>query len=331
MDRGVVLLTAADVDGLLGTEEAIEAVEGAFRSWGLGEADPPGVLGVPVSSGGFHIKAAVLRRQRGYFAAKTNGNFPENPRLHHIPSIQGVIVLADAETGTPLSVMDSIRITELRTAAATAVAARHLARPDSGVATLVGCGAQAASQLRALTVVRPISKVRVLDADPDRAQDFAARMSKELGIAVERATDLRGAVGEGDICVTCTTSRRPFLSREMVAPGAFVAAVGADSEEKHEIDPELLGTSKVIVDSLTQCAAIGDLHHALDAGAMKREDVYAELGDVVAGRVEVRISDDEVIVFDSTGIALQDVACAALVFERAVEQGRGERVRLAPT
>jgi len=326
--EGVVVLTAADVDELLGAEEAIEAGEEAFRRWGIGVAPPPGVLGVHVPGGGFHIKAAVMTGERDYFAAKTNGNFPGNPAGHGLPSIQGLLVLADARVGTPLAVMDSTRITELRTAAATAVAARRLARVDATVLTLVGCGAQASSQLRAVAAVRSLAEVHVLDVDREKAERFAAEARRRLGIPVLVSTDLRRSVQMSDLCITCTTARTPFLETDMVPAGGFVAAVGADNEEKHEIHPELMRVSKVVVDSLAQCRRIGDLHHAVESGAMSEHDVHAELGDILAGTRVGRTSDEEIFVFDSTGTAIQDVACAAMVFERALERGHGVAVRM---
>jgi alanine dehydrogenase len=141
-------------------------------------------------------------------------------------------------------------------------------------------------------------------------------------------SDLALATRDSDISVTCTTSRRAILHPGDVRAGSFVAAVGADNPEKQEIEPALLAASTVVVDVLEQCATIGDLHHALDAGVMTRADVHAELGEIVAGRRPGRAADDEIIVFDSTGTALQDVAAAALVYERAVAAGRGARVNL---
>lgn len=325
----MVIVGGADVERLLPIEECIDAVEDAFRRLGLGEVDPPGVMGVHVPNGGFHVKAASLRAGRHWFAAKTNGNFPANPERHGLPSIRGVLFLADADDGTPLAVMDSMRITELRTAAATAVAARHLARADAAVVTLVGCGAQARSHLRALAVVRPLARVHLLDRDEARARALAERMRNELGIPVDATADLGRAVAASDIVVTCTTSRVPILDERALRPGLFIAGVGADNPHKQELAPRLLRAASVVVDSLAQCAEIGDLHHALEAGAMTRDDVHAELAAVVARRALGRTGADESFVFDSTGTALQDVASAALVYQRAVAEGDGLRVSLA--
>jgi ornithine cyclodeaminase/alanine dehydrogenase-like protein (mu-crystallin family) len=239
-----------------------------------------------------------------------------------------VIALFDADRGELLALLDSIEITSRRTAAATAVAAKHLARADAAVATIVGCGEQGRSQLRALCCVRPIRAARAVDADAARAAAYAGEMSRELGVDVTPASDVRAAARECDVCVTCTPSRRPLLDVGDVSPGTFVAAVGADAPEKQEIAPALLATSAVVVDVLAQCAAFGDLHHAIEAGLMRREDVRAELAAIVAGEAAGRRSDDEVVIFDSTGTALQDVAAAALVYERALAAGAGMRVAL---
>ena len=322
---GTLLLTRRDVAALLSLEACISAVEAAFRLHGEGGAAPPGILGVPAQDGGFHIKAACLGR---YFAAKVNANFPGNPARHGLPTIQGVIVLSDAGTGAPLALMDSMEITTLRTAAATAVAATRLALEGAQVATIVGCGVQGRVQLRALAAVRPITLAYAVDADAAGAAAFATEMSTLLGIEVRASNDLAAAAPASDIIVTCTPSRRALLGRADVRPGAFVAAVGADNEEKQELEPALLASSTIVADVLEQCATIGELHHALDAGLVTRASVHAELGEIVAGRKPGRRSALEVIVFDSTGMALQDVAAAAKVYERARDTGTGTTLRL---
>lgn len=326
--RWPIALTRRDIAELLDLDSCIAAVEQAFRLHGSGRADPPGVLGVPLPDGGFHIKAGVLRLARAYFAAKINANFPANPTRHGLPTIQGVIMLADAELGTPLALLESSEITALRTAAATAVAAKHLARPDAGRVTIVGCGVQGQAQLRALARVRRLETVHVCDRDAVRAQAFARELGTELGLAVRAADDVARVARVSDIVVTCTPARRPVLGRDDVAPGAFVAAVGADHPEKQELDPALVASSTLVVDVLEQAATLGDLHHALAAGVVTRDHVHAELGEVVAGRKPGRRSPEETIVFDSTGMALQDVAAAAAVYERAVQAGRGLPVPL---
>jgi ornithine cyclodeaminase/alanine dehydrogenase-like protein (mu-crystallin family) len=324
---GTLVLRRDDVRRLLGMRECISAVERAFQRHAAGETIPPNVVGAHVEGGGFHVKTAGLLSaptgERPVFAAKVNANFPGNPDRNGLPTIQGVIALFDAIDGRLLALLDSIEITSVRTAAATAVAAKYLARSDSAIVTVCGCGEQGRSQLRALTCVRPVRRAMAFDVNTERAEAFARQMSEELGIEVTAVRELGRATLRSDIWVTCTPSRRWFLGREHVAPGTFIAAVGTDNPDKQEIEPQLLATSAVVADMLDQCAMIGDLHHALDAGVMRREDVRAELAEIVSGQKPGRESRDEIVVFDSTGTALQDAAAAALVYDRARAAGIG--------
>jgi len=329
--RPLLSISAAEVHELLDPRSCIDAVERAFRLLGEGRAQPPAVCGLHLDGGGFHVKAAVMDDESGgrWFAAKVNANFPGNPRQRGLPTIQGALLLMDAVSGEPRALMDSASLTALRTAAATAVAVRWLARPDAATATLVGCGVQGRAHLEFLAAVMPnLRSLRLYDADGE-ALRAALAAAVALGITAEAADDLAAACRASDVCVTCTPSRRPLLDAGDVSPGAFVAGVGADNEEKHELAPELLARAAVVTDVLAQCERMGDLHHAIAAGVLRREDVRAELGEVIAGRRPGRTSADEVVVFDSTGMALQDVAAAVVVYERAVAAGRGTPLPLA--
>jgi alanine dehydrogenase len=323
---GTLLLTRKDVAELLPLSDCIQAVEQAFQLQGEGRAPAPGVLGVRAQGGGFHIKTGILPLSRNYFAAKTNANFPGNP-ARGLPTIQGVILLFDADNGQVLAATDSMEITTLRTGAATAVATKYLARKDSRTATICGCGNQGRVQLRAIRHACPLEKAFAWDIKKDAAERFALAMAAELGIAVTAVDDLPAALRQSDLCVTCTPAKEFFICERDVPPGMFIAAVGADNEDKQELDPALLGTkNKVVADVVAQCAAIGDLHHALTAGTATVSGVYAELGEIVCGKKAGRISEEEITIFDSTGMALQDVASAALVYEKAVTAGKGMRL-----
>ncbi|HZQ70921.1 MAG TPA: ornithine cyclodeaminase family protein [Terriglobales bacterium] len=321
----ILFLSATDVNSLLTLDECIAAVEQAFRIHGQGEAIPPGVLGMHLPKGGFHIKAGALPP---YFAAKLNANFPGNPG-HGLPTIQGIIVLCNAENGVPLAFMDSRDITSLRTAAATAIAARHLARADSRIATICGCGTQGRVQLAAICSVLQLQAAFVFDQNSSRASNFARELGPQLHLETTAADNLADAVRRSDICVTCTTSEEPLFGPEIVGDGVFIAAVGADNPHKAEIHPALMARSKIVCDVIEQCATIGDLHHALDAGLVNRAKVHAELGEIVTGRKPGRESEDEIIIFDSTGMALQDGAAAALVYEKACSRGIGTALHLS--
>jgi alanine dehydrogenase len=237
-------------------------------------------------------------------------------------------VLADATDGRPLAIMDSIEITIQRTGAATALAARHLARSEARVATICGCGAQGRIQLRALLAARPLKRVWAVDLDVAIATRFAAEMQAATGVDVV-VGDLQTAMRSSDICVTCTTSKAWFLGREHVRPGTFVAAVGADNPEKQEIEPALLAQSALVVDSVAQCAEIGELHHAIKAKIATPDYVRATLGEVIAGLRTGRAAQEETIVFDSSGIAIEDVAAAVVVYEAALRENRGLRFAIA--
>jgi alanine dehydrogenase len=325
----ILVLAPQEIRELLTIDECIVAVENAFRLLGEDKTLPQAVLSMHTPTGGFHVKAGILHLGRPYFAAKVNGNFPENPEHFGLPTIQGVIILCDAEKGCPLAMMDSRDITSLRTGAATAVAAKYLARRDSRVVTICGCGNQGRIQLKALSRVCRLQSVRAFDQNEDQALRFAEELSADLAITVTSVADLAAAVRQSDICVTCTPSREPLLRVQDVTPGTFIAAVGADNPQKQELQTELMASSKIVADMLEQCAAMGDLHHALEAGAVTLGDVHAELCEVVTGKKLGRESDEEIIIFDSTGMALQDVATAALVYEKAVRHGVGYRLEFA--
>jgi alanine dehydrogenase len=323
-----LVLTRDDVASVLTIEDCTRAVERAFRMYGEGRTSPPGVLGVSGANGGFHIKAGVLELNRPYFAAKVNANFPQNAQRFGLPLIQGVIVLCDAKNGSPLALMDSIEITIQRTGAATAVAAKYLARPDSRLITICGCGNQGRVSLRALSSLFTFAEVFAYDLNDEAARIFAGEMSAETKLKINAVDDLEAAISRSDIVVTCTPANQFFLRRDWVPPGAFIAAVGADNENKQELQPQLLAESRVVVDILDQASTIGDLHHAIAAGLMTKDQVYAELGEIVAGRKVGRSSGDEIMVFDSTGMALQDVVVAAAVYEESLKQKLGQTFNL---
>jgi ornithine cyclodeaminase/alanine dehydrogenase-like protein (mu-crystallin family) len=321
--EGTRLLRRSDIESLLSLRDCIDAVDEIFRLQGEGRVPAPGILGVRATGGGLHVKAGLLPGNRNYFVAKLNANFPGNNARFGLPTVQGVIVVFDAESGAPLAILDSIDITLKRTAAASAVAAKHLARRESSVATICGCGQQGRAQLRAVGLVLPLTKIYAFDIHEGAAINFRNELSPELKIDIELVRDLPSAIQKSDVCITCTTANKSFVCKEDVSPGTFIAAVGADNEDKQEIDSSLIASAKVVADSLQQSCAIGDVHHAIAHGLMRKEDVYAELCEIVAGQKVGRVADDEIIVFDSTGIAIEDAVAATAVYERALPDGIG--------
>jgi ornithine cyclodeaminase/alanine dehydrogenase-like protein (mu-crystallin family) len=331
-DQTTLILTRRDIAGLMTPADYQTAVAAAFEAVARGRGASPAPMQLLGPDGGFHVKGAgfaggELAGEAAAFAAfKVNGNFPSNPARRGLPTIQGAIVLCDGEDGRVLAVMDSIEVTLRRTAAATAVAASLLARPGAGLVGVCGCGEQARAQLEALTQALPLERALLADRDPARAETLAAWATR-MGLQTAVARDL-SAFQACDVIVTCTTSREAFLQPEHVGPGAFIAAVGADNPEKSEIAPSLMAAAAVVVDVLAQCLVMGDLRSAVQAGAMSAADVRAELGEVLTGARPGRRSPDEIIVFDSTGSAIQDVASAGAIYRRARDAGVGLRLDL---
>jgi alanine dehydrogenase len=322
------ILRRSEIAALMNPAAYLAAVEAAFRSHACGNASVPTPMHIPVQNGGFHVKGALVMLERAYVAVKLNGNFPANPQRQGLPTIQGVVLLCDAANGSVLAVMDSIEITLRRTAAASALAARYLAREDASSIAICGCGDQGRAQLTALAEVASLRRATAWDIDIEQARNFAREMRDTLDLEVTAVPTVREAAWRSDIIVTATSAQTPFLTKDCVSPGTFVAAVGADSPHKNELAAELLAASKIVVDVLAQSVFMGDLHHAIVAGLVTSADVHAELGDLIIGRKPGRTNREEITVFDSTGVAIQDAASAAWVYQRAVAQSVGSSIPL---
>jgi ornithine cyclodeaminase/alanine dehydrogenase len=324
----MLLLSRADVARLMDFTDYVDAVEAGFRAAATGKALAPPAAAFHVPGGSYHAKAAaLLAGDPPVMAIKLNGNYPGNPAANGLPTVQGVIYLADATNGRPLALMDSIEITINRTGAATTLAARHLARRDSRVATICGAGVQGRIQARAIAAAAKLDTIHVWDIRPDAAEKLARELTQELKIDVRPSADL-AVTRQSDIIVTATSSRKAFLTPELVRRGTFIAAVGADNSDKSEIAPALYAKSQAVVDSLEQCAEIGDLHHALKAKAVTPAQIQATLAELVAGQKPGRSNDEAITLFDSSGLGLQDVAAAAAIYHRALERGAGNRLPL---
>ena len=325
-----LILSRSDVRGLLSFDELLAAMEQVFRSHGLGQTLGTGLLHGNGIDGEFHIKAGGLLSEGGeaYYAVKANGGFFRNRERYGMPNIQGAILLFDARNGYPLALMDSSEITGRRTAATTALAALRLARKDARVATVIGAGRQGRLHLESLARVLSLERAFLADADPLAASRCAAEVSGTVGFPVDAVTDSAAAVRQSLVVVTCTPSKAPVLHAADVQAGTFVAAVGADSPDKQEIDPALFGRAKVIPDILEQCLLVGDLHHAVAAGVIGAQDIHAQFGEVIAGLRPGRSGDDEIILYDATGTALQDAGAALLVYRNALRQNAGARMNL---
>jgi len=324
----IVLLSGHDLRQLLSPRVVIEALREAYAALADNRADRGRSVGFMIEGGSIHVKSGLLPGSHLAFAAKVNVNLPDNWKCRNLPTIQGVVIVSDARNGRPLASMESITLTGIRTAATAALAAQFGARKDAKRLAIVGCGAQAKYQLEAFREVFPVAIVHAFDVDEARARDLASTCSTPRS-PVTVAPSVRAAVTEADICVTCTTSKLPVLTEDLDLAGCFVAAIGADNPEKHEIAPALMGRARILVDDIDACASGGDLNHALRAGTLTKEQVHADLADLAAGRKRARLTEEELVIFDSSGSGVQDVATAWAAYQEARRAGVGGRFDLS--
>lgn len=322
----MTILTEADLREIVPLDrKAIDCVENAFRALAtLPVAMPPILrLDIPEHRGEVDVKTAYVPGVDG-FAIKISPGFFDNPRLG-LPSVNGMMVLLSARTGLVEALMlDNGYLTDIRTAAAGAVAAKHLSRPDSAVVTIFGAGEQARLQLAALRLVRPLAEARIWARDAAKAEALAEGLRGELGIPVHAEADPRKAVAGADVIVTTTPAESPILKADWLSPGQHVTAMGSDAEHKNEIEPSALVRADLYVaDSLKQTRRLGELHHAITAGLVDAEAEFPELGRIVAGLAPGRSSASDITVCDLTGTGVQDTAIATLARDRAAAAGTG--------
>jgi alanine dehydrogenase len=315
-----LILSQADVRAVVTMAAAITAVEDAFIAHGEGMAFmPPKVyLALPQHHGDFRAMPAYLA---GVAGVKWVNAHPENPTRHGLPAVLALYILSDAETAAPLAVMDGTLLTAVRTGAAAAVASKHLARGRPGTVGFVGCGVQARFLLEAHRSVFGAFDVLAYDQSNEAADRFA----QEAG---GRRAPL-AAVAAADIVCTATPSRSPIVDRAWIRQGAHINALGADAPGKQELDPRILSDAKVIIDDWDQATESGEVNVPLHSGEYGREQIHGTLGEVLAQKKPAR-QGDEITIFDSTGLAVQDLALARHVYEKALERNLGVPMQLIP-
>jgi ornithine cyclodeaminase/alanine dehydrogenase len=316
------------LEALLPPSDVIAAVERAFRECAAGRATalPRAVL--PMGRHGVFLAMVSALPRLGALGTKLV-TVVERNQSRGLPTIHASYLLTDPETGAPLALMEAGFLTAVRTGATSAVAARHLARPDSRVVACFGAGVQARFQLLCLSQVLPLAEVRVVGRDPGRAAAFADRMRHELGIPVRVETSRKAAVVAADVITCATTSARPVFSGRDLAPGTHVDAVGTFRPATREVDTLTIRKSRVVVDTYEGAwEEAGDLLIPIKARAISRRHVRAELAELVAGTRPGRTSPREITLFKSVGFAPEDAVTARLAYDRAVEAGLGAEIPL---
>ncbi len=330
MPLSLRLLSERDVRQAVTMPEAIEAMRLAFGQLSAGEAVAPVRTAIAVERhGGTALFMPAYLKGSDGLGAKLVSVFPGNAG-HGLPTIAGVLVMEDAWTGRPIAVIEAGYLTALRTGAASGLATALLARPEAGVLALFGAGAQARTQLEAVAAVRSLREVRVVTRDPAHAAGFIEMMRGQPGIP-ERllATSPDAALRDADIVVTATTATTPLFPGEALAPGAHINAVGSHTPGARELDETTVLRSKVVVDSRAACLQeAGDLLLPVQAGRWSAERIHAELGEIVLGRTPGRTSPDEITLFKSVGLAVQDIAIGQVVLRKAEALGLGVTVEL---
>lgn len=320
-------LSEDDVRSLLNMDDAIAAVENAFRDHGLGKTQMP-----PKSYLYFSKYDGDLRTMPAYLegldsaGVKIVNVHPEN-RDVGMPTVMALLVLNSPETGAPLAVMGATYLTSMRTGAAGGIAAKYLARPESKVVGMVGAGAQARTQLMALRRFFDIDLVIVYDRSMEGYRAFERDARAFLDCEYKLTTNPQDTC-DCDILVTTTPARSPVVKDAWIKPGTHINAIGADANGKQELETALTKRAKVVVDDAAQAIHSGEVNVPISEGKLKPEEIYAQIGKIVAGKVRGRTSKDEITIFDSTGLAIQDVASGRIVYEKALESGKGLKLKL---
>ena len=322
------IVTERDLRDLVPLDlDAVAAIETAFEALATKPVAMPAImrLDIPEHRGEVDVKTAYVPGLSG-FAIKVSPGFFDNPKIG-LPSVNGLMMLLSATTGLVEGLfLDNGYLTDVRTAAAGAVAAKHLSRQDARRVAIFGAGVQARLQLQALMLVRPIETAVIWARDGAKASEAAKAFSAELGLAVTASADPAQAVADADIVVTTTPAEAPIILAEWLKPGLHVTAMGSDAEHKNEIHPKAIAMADLYVaDSLAQTRRLGELHHAIAAGLVSAEAPLAELGQVVAGLHPGRPSPHAVTIADLTGTGVQDTAIATLAMTRIVSNDSGTR------
>ena len=311
-------------------DEVIEAVELAFKEKGLSRVQlpPKQYLFYEKYNGDLRIMPSYLE-ESNISAVKIVNAHPNNPAKYNLPAVMATIMLVDPKSNEPLAIMGGTWITAMRTGAAGGVAAKYLARWDSKVIGIVGAGVQARTQLMALKeVLKEIEEVRVTDMVRTSREKYAEEMSEKLGLNVRAVSNIKDAVRGADVVVTVTPTRKPIVKSWCIGLGTHINAIGADAPGKEELDPELLKRAKIVIDDWEQASHNGEINVPLAERIITKENIWGEIGEIVAGLKPGRISSYEITVFDSTGLAIQDAVTADLAYKKALAKNVGVYIDL---
>ena len=325
-----LILSRNDVELLLDMESAIEAVEEAFADHGSGKTQIPDrpVLRFEQHRGMIGVMPAYMERMQAA-GVKIISHHADNYK-RGLPEGMGLVIYNDPETGMPLAIMDCAYITKMRTGAATAVGVKYLAGKNTPVLGIIGTGAQAKPQITAINKVRALTTIKAFDIRPDAAAKFKEQIT-EPGLHVQIMNNPKDVCLGTDIIVTCTSSSRPIVKEEWLQPGVHITALGADMPHRRELYPGVYACAdKLVTDIPNQALVTGEIMDSITEGSITKEDLNLTLGEIVAGKRGGRNNGNDISIFKSTGMAIQDVAVAKIVYEAAIEKGMGQEISITP-
>ncbi|MDZ7927177.1 MAG: ornithine cyclodeaminase family protein [Agrobacterium sp.] len=320
-----LLLKKDDVSGLISMKDVIGTVEEAYKAFSNRQVDQPGYIGIhlPPPRGEIDFKLGYNKANEVISMKVSSGGFIDNPQAHGVPNGMGTVLLFDAMSGALICVMDGSLLTGLRTGAAGAVSVKALARKNAGKITSIGAGNQARMQIRAIHEIMKIEEIHVAANNPGSIAKFKADIESEFGIPVIASNSKKEAVEQADILITTTRGKGSLVEAGWVKPGTHIIAIGTDQQGKQELDPEIFRYAKVVVDSIEQCVEKGETWHPLNKNIITRDDIHAEIGEILLGKKAGRENEDEITIFDSTGMAIQDNTTAKKIYDNARERNVG--------
>ncbi len=320
-----LLLKKEEVGELIRMTEVIGTVEEAYKAFNSDQVVQPGYFGIhlPSPRGEIDFKLGYCKSNEVISMKASSGGFIDNPTAHGVPNGMGTILLFDARSCALICVMDGSLITGLRTGASGAVSVKALARKDAKRIAAIGTGNQARMQIRAINEVMKIEEIHAWSRNPGTLSRYKTDIESEFGIPVVMANSKKEAVGQADILITTTRGKGPLVEAGWVKPGTHIVAIGTDQQGKQELDPEIFRGARIVNDSIEQCIEKGETWHPLNRNIIAKSDIHAEIGEILLGRKPGRESDEEVTIFDSTGMAIQDNTTATRIYRNAMESGVG--------
>jgi len=325
----ILVLNQKEIEKIVSLGNAIREVEDAFSEFAEERVVLPPAIGFPIDqySGEMHIKSGYMLKP-DIVAVKIASSFKKNSEKG-LPTVLATILAFDSKTGQVRAIMDGSYITAIRTAAAGAVAAKYLSKNNSETIGIIGCGTQARLQLEAIMKIRKIKKVKVYCRSNASLEKYAKEMNKKFNIEIKTAESAEEVCKNVDILITTTPSHEPIVKAEWISKGTHINAIGSDNPKKQELETAVLKKAdKIVADRIEQCIKAGEIHHAIERNVMCEKEIYAELGEITSKKKKGRESDKEITIFDSTGVAIQDISVAAFVLKKAIRLNVGLRVKI---